>query len=145
MELPSIPIVLVAIGVLVLVLLLALIARQLLVSRSQGSFECILLRRTLMGSGWQQGLMRFGTDRLRWFHAFSLRLSPSVVIKRSAILDVSRQRIPSQIEDVEDTCLVELRMRDGSEYRFVVDLLSGAALNAWLEAAPTGMVAGDAD
>ena len=36
-------------------------------------------------------------------------------------------------------------MRDGREISAIVDLVSGAALNSWLEAAPTGMVLGDAD
>ena len=146
----SIPILLAVIGMLIVVLALALalavVARQLVVSRQRGAFECSIHRRSLVGgSSWQHGLMRFGTDRLRWFRAFSLRVRPEVVLRRVDIEDVSRRRLPAQLEGAEDSYLVEFSMRDGREISAIVDLVSGAALNSWLEAAPTGMVLGDAD
>lgn len=142
----SIPFLLVGIGVLIVVLALAVVLRQLLVSRQSGAFECSVHRRSLVGSlSWQHGLMRFGTDRLRWFRAFSLRLRPELVIRRSEILDVSRRRLQSRVEDDEDSFLVTFQMRGGGTLETVVDLQSGAALNAWLEAAPTGLVLGDTD
>src|SRR5690625_6617510 len=67
----SIPILLAVIGMLIVVLALAVVARQLVVSRQRGAFECSIHRRSLVGgSSWQHVLMRFGTDRLRWFRAF---------------------------------------------------------------------------
>lgn len=144
----SIPILLVGIGMLfvVLVVLLLVVARQLLVSRRRGAFECTVRRRGLVGgSSWQHGLMRFGTDRLRWFRASSLRLRPEVVLRRSEIQDVTRQNLPPQIEDAEGRCLIEFSLRGGREISAIVDMSSGAALNSWLEAAPTGSVLGDAD
>ena len=79
----SIPILLVGVGMLVVVAALVLVLRQLLGSRSRGAFECSLQRRGIVGGErWQHGMMRFGTDRLRWFRAFSLRLGPEVVIRR---------------------------------------------------------------
>lgn len=144
----SIPILLLGIGMLfvalVVVLLLAL--RPLLVSRSRGAFECTVRRRGLVGgSSWQHGLMRFGTDRLRWFRAFSLRLRPELVLRRSQIRGVTRQRLPAQVEDGEERCLIEFRLSGGREVSAIVDMASGAALNSWLEAAPMGSVVGDAD
>ncbi|MDN5820210.1 MAG: DUF2550 domain-containing protein [Brachybacterium sp.] len=144
----SIPILLVGIGMLfvVLVSVLLLGVRQLLVSRSRGAFECTVRRRGLVGgSSWQHGLMRFGTDRLRWFRAFSLRLRPEVVLRRSEIQDVTRQILPAQVEGGEEQCLIEFRLRGGREVSALVDTASGAALNSWLEAAPMGSVLGDAD
>lgn len=146
----SIPFLLMGAGVLIVVLVvvlaLALVLRQLLVSRQSGAFECSVHRRTLVGSqSWQHGLMRFGTDRLRWFRAFSLRLRPELVIRRSHIVDVSRRRLRSRVEGDEDSFLVTFQLRGGRTLEAVVDLQSGAALNAWLEAAPTGMVIGDTD
>ncbi|ATG51706.1 hypothetical protein CFK38_09345 [Brachybacterium vulturis] len=144
----SIPILLLGIGMLVVVLAAVLLLglRQLLVSRSRGAFECTVRRRGLVGgSSWQHGLMRFGTDRLRWFRAFSVRLRPELVLRRSEIGDVSRQRLPAQIEGGEEQYLIEFTLRDGREVSAIVDLASGAALNSWLEAAPTGSVVGDAD
>ncbi|WP_394214151.1 DUF2550 family protein [Brachybacterium vulturis] len=144
----SIPILLLGIGMLsvVLVAVLLLVMRQLLVSRSRGAFECTVRRRGLVGgSSWQHGLMRFGTDRLRWFRAFSVRLRPELVLRRSEIGDVRRQRLPAQIDGGEEQYLIEFTLRGGREVSAIVDLSSGAALNSWLEAAPTGSVVGDAD
>lgn len=145
----SIPVPLVGIGMLVVVgvvLLAVLTLRQMLASRSRGAFECALRRRGLVGgTSWQHGLMRFGRDRLRWFRAFSVRLTPEVVIRRADIAEVSRERIAARMAGEADSYLVEFRLRDGREISAIVDLVSGAALNSWLEAAPTGSVRGDAD
>lgn len=144
----SIPILLGGIGVLfvVLVVVLLLVARQLLVSRSRGAFECTVRRRGLVGgSTWQHGLMRFGTDRLRWFRAFSLRLRPEVVLRRSEIREVTRQRLPAQVDGGAERYLLAFSLQGDREVSAIVDLASGAALNSWLEAAPTGSVRGDAD
>ena len=140
----SIPILLVGVGMLVVVA--ALVLRQLLVQRSRGAFECSLQRRGIVGGErWQHGMMRFGTDRLRWFRAFSLRLGPEVVIWRGEILEVSRRRLPARLEGGQESYLLEFTLRGGREIHAVVDLVPGAALNSWLEAAPTGGVRGDAD
>lgn len=89
--------------------------------------------------------MRFGTDRLRWFRAFSLRLRPEVVLRRSEIRDVTRQRLPAQIDGGEERYLIAFSLDGDREVSAIVDLASGAAMNSWLEAAPTGSVRGDAD
>ena len=124
----------------------AVIGRQLFVSRQRGAFDCTLRRRGLTGpESWQRGLMRFGTDRVRWFRAFSMRLSPSAVIRRADIAEMTRRRLPAQVDGDEDACLVVFHLRNGQELQAIVDLPAGAALNSWLEAAPTGMVIGDAD
>lgn len=142
----SIPVLLVGIGMLLVVLALAVLGRQYLVSRQAGAFDCTLRRRSLVGSeSWQHGLMRFGADRVRWFRAFSMRLAPSVVIRRADIREVTRRRLPAQVPGDGDSCLVVFTLRDGEEVQAIVDLTSGAALNTWIEAAPTGMVVGDAD
>lgn len=144
----SIPILLLGIGMLFVVLMppLLLVLRQIIVSRRRGAFECAVRRRGLVGgSTWQHGLMRFGTDRLRWFRAFSLRIRPELVMRRSEIRDVSRERLPAQVEGVEERCLVEFLLRDGREISAIIDFASSSALISWLEAAPTGSVLGDAD
>lgn len=142
----SIPILLLGVGMLFVVAAMLVVLRHVLVSRSRGAFECTLRRRGLVGgTTWQHGLMRYGNDRLRWFRAFSLQWRPEVVIRRIDILDVSRRRLPSPTASGEDSYLLEFALRGGREISVVVDLDSGAALNSWLEAAPTGMVLGDAD
>jgi hypothetical protein len=142
----SIPILLVGVGMLVVVAALLLVLRHVLVSRSRGAFECALQRRGLVGGErWQHGLMRFGTDRLRWYRAFSLRLRPEVVIRRGQILEVGRRRLPARVEGGQDSYLLQFTLEGGREIHAIVDLVPGAALNSWLEAAPTGLVIGDAD
>lgn len=142
----SIPILLVGFGMLFVVAALILVGRQVLFSRQRGAFECTVQRRSLVGrSSWQHGMMRFGIDRLRWFRAFSLRLRPELVIRRSDLVEVERQRLPSRIAGEEDSYLVEFTLREGRTVLVIVDLVSGAALNSWLEAAPTGLFQGDAD
>ncbi|GAA4526053.1 DUF2550 domain-containing protein [Brachybacterium paraconglomeratum] len=142
----SIPILLLGVGMLIVVAALLVVLRHGLVSRRRGAFECTLRRRGLVGgTSWQHGLMRFGNDRLRWFRAFSLGVRPEVVIRRIDILDVSRRRLQSPVEGGEDSYLLEFDLKGGREVSAIVDLVSGAALNSWLEAAPTGMVLGDAD
>lgn len=142
----SIPILLLGVGMLFVVMAVYLVGRQFALSRQRGAFECSLQRRGLVTrSSWQHGLMRFGTDRLRWHRAFSLRVRPEVVIRRLEMLDVSRRRLPSRIAGEEDSYLVEFTLRGGRTIVAIVDLASGAALNSWIEAAPTGLVMGDAD
>ncbi|GAA1487297.1 DUF2550 family protein [Brachybacterium sacelli] len=142
----NIPILVLGIGMFVLVLALVLVGRQVALARQSGAFECTLKRRGLVGgSSWQHGQMRFGTDRLRWFRAFSLRLRPEVIIRRSEILDVTRRRLPARIVGDEDSYLLEFSLRGERTILATVDLVSGAALNSWIEAAPTGLVMGDAD
>lgn len=145
----SIPILLVGVGMLVVVVLLlvlVLVLRQALVARSRGAFECSLQRRGFVGGErWQHGMMRFGTDRLRWFRAFSLRPGPEVVIRRREILEVTRSRLPSRVEGGQESYLLEFTLRGRGAIHAIVDLVPGAALNSWLEAAPTGSVLGDAD
>lgn len=142
----STPILLVGIGMLAVVAAIAVLSRQWLVSRQRGAFDCTLRRRGLTGpENWQHGLMRFGTDRLRWFRAISMRLSPSVTIHRSEILEITRERLDAQVPGDEDSCLVVFHLRDGQELQAIVELSAGAALNSWVEGAPTGMIMGDAD
>lgn len=142
----SIPILLVGFGVLIVVLAAIVAARQLWVSRQTGLVECSVHRRSLMGgSGWQHGLMRFSPDRLRWFHGVSLRLSPSLTIARSDIADVERRQLDAQLEGDLTSYLVTFSLGSGGEVRAILDPSSAAALTAWLEAAPIGLVLGDTD
>src|SRR5690625_2916713 len=142
----SIPILLAVIGMLIVVLALAVVARQLVVSRPRGASQSSLHRRSLLGrASGQRGVRGVGTGRLRWFRAFSMRLRPEVVLRRSEIREVSRRRLAAQLPEGEDCYLVTFELQGGRTLEAIVDLPSGAALNAWLEAAPTGLVRGDAD
>lgn len=142
----SIPVILEGVGMLFVVLAVVLIVRNIGMSRRRGAFDCSLERRGVTGrSHWSPGLMRFGTDRLLWFRALSLRVGPETTILRADLLDVSRRRLEARAQGEEDSYLVEFRLRGGRTELAIMGISSGAALNAWIEAAPTGLVIGDAD
>ena len=67
------------------------------------------------------------------------------MIRRGDIVEVNRRRLPARVEGGQEAYLLEFTLRDRREVHAVVDLVPGAALNSWLEAAPTGLVIGDAD
>lgn len=147
MSMPSIPILLVGVGMLVLVLLaLALVVRRVLVYRQPATVPCSLRRRSLGGGElWATGLLRIGGPQLRWFQALSLRPGPELVIPRGEIVEVERHRLLPKDPDAEPLYRVEMRLAHGRRSGLLLDPSSAAVLTAWLEAAPTGAVAGDAD
>lgn len=143
----NVPIILVVIGTFIVVLALVVVGRQLVVSRPRGGFACSVWRRNLLGHvGWQQGLMRFGTDRLRWYRAFSLWPAPEVMIRRTEVVDLQRRTVPTQIEGMDPQTHMILGTSGGRSIRLVADSGSASAIIAWLEAAPIGSGRhGDAD
>ncbi len=138
----DVPITLVVIGTFCVLLAVLYVVRQLLVSRSLGSFECAVLRRghVTRREGWQNGLMRFGIERLRWYRAFSLRVRPELTIDRREILDLERTEVDAVVEGMEPHVLIEMRMSTGRAHRLLVARSAAAGLLAWLEAAPAGFM-----
>lgn len=137
----SVPIILVVVGALVVLLAVLYTARQFVVARRLGGFECSLWRRALIGrDAWQLGLMRYGLDSLRWYRAFSLRIRPEVTVRRRDIVDLDRREVPATVEGLEDYELIDVRTADGTRTRLLVGRSSAAGLLAWLEAAPAGSV-----
>ncbi|MGY5764892.1 DUF2550 family protein [Brachybacterium sp. DNPG3] len=142
----SIPILLVGIGVLIVVLALFVVARHLLVYRRPGTIECDLSRRGLVGGkAWQHGVVRFSTERIRWYRMASLHPGSSLSLRRSDIQDVQRRDLPVRVEGAPVECLVTLLLVDGREVQAIVEREATPVLTAWLEAAPTGQVIGDTD
>ncbi|MCL6423770.1 DUF2550 domain-containing protein [Brachybacterium sp. JHP9] len=142
----DVPIILVVIGAFVVAGALAVVLRQILVARPRGSFECSVQRPSRMhGITWQSGLMRFGSDRLRWFRAFSLRLKPEEVLRREDITDLQRQPLPSALPGMDDYVLLAFERGSRPQLRTVLSPQAASAIVAWYEAAPTGGFVGDAD
>lgn len=142
----NVPITLVVVGTFVVLLALVYLARQFLVSRRQGSFECTLWRRAITGrEGWQLGLMRYRTDRLRWYRAFSLGLRPEVTIRRDEIADIDRGPVVPRAGGADAYVVLDLLLTDGRTRRMLMARSSSAGLLAWLEAAPAGYVITGAD
>lgn len=136
------PITLVVVGASGVLLVVLYVVRQFLVSRRLGSFECAVLRRgsVTRREGWQNGLMRFGIDRLRWYRAFSLRVRPELTIDRREILDIERTEIETAVEGLEAHVLIDMRMFGGTTHRMLVARSAASGLLAWLEAAPAGFL-----
>ena len=146
MHLVDVPIILVMVGAFLVLAALAVIIRQIVVSRPRGAFECTLWRRSRLGREvWQSGLMRFGADRLRWYRASSVRFTPQVVIARAELADLVHRPIDLPVEGLEDYVLVEFARTERPMLRAIVPRQSASALIAWYEAAPMGGVRGDAD
>ncbi|MFC0673407.1 DUF2550 family protein [Brachybacterium hainanense] len=142
----SAPIIALVIGALVVLAAIALVLRQVHVSRLRGVFDCVLWRRGVRGrENWQQGLMRYTTDELHWFRALSWRLRPEKRMRRAEIVSEARSIIGEKTPGGEDFVMVSLTLRGGPRVRMIMASSSASALNAWLEAAPMGLVHGDAD
>lgn len=147
---PSIPILLAGIGMLVVLALLVLLAlnvRRAVVLGRAGAVQCLVARSVLGRSeAWQHGVLRLGSGSLRWFRDLSLLPGPQLQVQRRDILEVERQRLPGETGAPEDDQVhFALTLRGGRTVRALVDASGAAALQSWLEAAPTGLVLGDAD
>lgn len=139
-------IILVGIGILLVLLAVSYLGRQLIVARHAGSFECTLARRSLVGREvWQLGMMRFGTDRLRWFRAVSLRVRPEESLLRRDIRDLHRTPLEDADGQREPSVLVELIMADGARRRMILSASAASGMMAWLEGAPVGSIVAGID
>lgn len=141
----DVPIILVVIGTFVVLLALAYLIRQLVVSRHRGSFEASFRRRAIMGGeSWQPGLAFYGSDRLRWFRAFSLRISPEESIRRADIMDLTRSDVQPSVDGIETYVLLTLHLADGTRRSMLVPRAAASGVLSWIESAPaaSGMLRG---
>jgi hypothetical protein len=116
-------------------------ARRYLLERGGGTVDCGLRR--VAGQGpWRPGVASYQGDQLCWYHQFSVRLRPQVILERRTLAVVSR-RLASPAEGATlgaGLCVVECKVGSGPG-RSVELAMSEAALTgflAWLEAAPPG-------
>ncbi|MDQ1290072.1 MAG: hypothetical protein QG622_3638 [Actinomycetota bacterium] len=135
-----IAIALLAVVALSLLVILALVVRRAVLSRSLGAFDCSLRAETIRESGqWRHGLARYGEEQLDWFRVFGVRPVPAESLSRRK-LEIIDHRPPEPVETNEvlpewvvvrcayGPVIVELAM---SEIAFT-------GLAAWLESAPPG-------
>lgn len=132
----------VALIVLLLLPILWLVARRRWLSRQGGLFDCSLrLSTTTPGTGWVLGVARYSGERLEWFRAFSLSLSPRLVFQRNETW-AGAQRSPDAIEAVllyADQRIIRLETAAGGSWEVAMREESMTGLLSWLEAAPPGM------
>lgn len=121
-------------------LLVALFARRLLISRSDGTVEVSMrLYRRRRGRGWSLGVVRFAGDRLLWYRMFSLAPRPNRVLSRQDLTVVAR-RNPSGKERLAlmaESVVVECATREGP-LELAMDTAALTGFLAWLEAAAPG-------
>jgi Protein of unknown function (DUF2550) len=116
-------------------------ARRYLLERGGGTVDCGLRR--VAGEGtWRPGVAAYQGDQLDWYHQFSVRLRPQVVLERRT-LTVASRRMASPAEGAAlgaGLYVVECKVGPGPGSS--VELaMSEAALTgflSWLEAAPPG-------
>lgn len=125
---------------LALLILLAVVVRRAVLSRSLGAFACSLRAETIRRSGpWKHGLARYGDEYLDWFRVFGVRPMPAESLSRRRLMILGRRSAePAEAGEVLSgwvvvrcaygTAIVELAMSE--------DAFNGLA--AWLESAPPG-------
>lgn len=135
---------LLALLALVVLPLVWLFGRRRWLSSGGGVFDCALrIKEHGPAGGWAIGMGRVVDDELRWYRTFSLRLGPSLVLRR----DDTSQLGTRAPEDDEAVVMFSgdavLRLADSSHRQWVVrelamDRSSLTGVMSWLEAAPPG-------
>ncbi len=127
--------------------IIALFARRRWLTGQGGLFDCA----HRFGNGqWNLGFARYRGDALEWFRAFSVSLSPSLIIRRGRS-DYVEQRVPTAEETdmlFENSLVVLVRGRhDPASHVLAMEPGNVMGLMAWLESAPPGthVIPGSAD
>ena len=126
---------------LILVLIASgIAARRFLLERGGGTVDCGL-RRVAGEGAWRPGVAAYSGDQFRWYHQFSVVLSPQAILERRT-LTVASRRMATPAESAAlgpGLFVVECKVGDGQD---AVELaMTEAALTgflSWLESAPPG-------
>ncbi|HEY2518930.1 MAG TPA: DUF2550 domain-containing protein [Streptosporangiaceae bacterium] len=125
---------------LVLVLIATgIAARRFLLERGGGTVDCGLRR--VAGEGtWRPGVAAYSGDQFRWYHQFSVVLSPQAILERRTLTVASRRMAtPAESAALGPGLFVvecEVGGRDRVELAMSEAALTGFL--SWLEAAPPG-------
>lgn len=118
--------------------IIALFARRRWLTGQGGLFDCA---RRVAGGQWNLGFARYRGDALEWFRAFSVSLSPSLVIRRGRN-DYIEQRQPTAEETdllFDNSRVVLVRGRqDTASHVLAMEPGHVMGLMSWLESAPPG-------
>ena len=108
-------------------------------SRGLGAFRCHVRVPGSAGafSRWRRGAARFDTDALRWFPAYTLLASRSLVMDREELVLDGRFRAGHGDGVPPGLTVLEGRMR-GTPVELAVPASSAAALVLWVESGPPG-------
>ncbi|HVT69336.1 MAG TPA: DUF2550 domain-containing protein [Trebonia sp.] len=142
-----------AVGVLLVLAVIALASRRYLLERSGGTVECAL--RSPAGSGgWRLGVLSYQRDSLHWYGALGLLLRPERVFHRRALSVVSRRRAgPSEAAALgADRLVAEVSVKPpadasggpaGEHVELAMTEQAMTGFLAWLESSPPGSYLGD--
>jgi hypothetical protein len=121
----------------VCVLLIAMVARRWLLSRSGGTLEMSLRERH-----WRFGVGRYDGDRLSWYATFSLSPRPRRTFARSGLRVVGRRppRGGEALHVVHDSVILECATAPAA-VEIAVPSSALPGFLAWLEAAPRHVAA----
>lgn len=108
-------------------------------SRGLGAFRCFV---RLPGSAgpfarWRRGAARFDTDVLRWFPAYTLLASRSLVLNRCE-LELSGRSAAGDDDGVPHGLTVLRGSVRGRDVELAVPASSASALVLWVESGPPG-------
>ncbi len=108
-------------------------------SRGLGAFRCHVRVPGSSGafSRWRRGAARFDTDALRWFPAYTLLASRSLVMDREELELNGRFRAGHGDGVPQGLTVLEGTMR-GTPVELAVPASSAAALVLWVESGPPG-------
>lgn len=127
-----------ALGIALLVvclLLVSLVGRRRLLSRTGGTVEMSLRCPELGARHWSFGLARFEADRLLWFRTFSMSPRPRLVLPRAG-LRVEARRAPNSgelVALVPDAVVLEC-LTAGRRVELALHHRASLGFLAWLEA-----------
>jgi len=124
--------------VIIVLCAIGLAIRRMLLDRGGGTVECGLRR---PGGSWRLGVAAYGEDKLRWYDAVGVLLTPEEVLARQTLSVVSRREVfPAEASLLGQGMVVVSctagEMPESVELAMTEDALTGFL--AWLESAPPG-------
>jgi hypothetical protein len=125
---------------LVLVLIATGIAgRRFLLERGGGTVDCGL-RRVAGEGAWRPGVAAYSGDQFRWYHQFSVVLSPQAILERRT-LTVASRRMATPAESAAlgpGLFVVECEVGDRDKVELAMSEAALTGFLSWLESAPPG-------
>lgn len=127
---------------LVVVAVLALVARRRLLARRGATFDCSVRFRAAAGPSpttWTWGVACYAGERVDWYRALSYSLRPRLSFARAALHVRQRRRLrPGEAVALRPAGIVVTCEIDGQPVELAISEEALTGLLAWLEAAPPG-------
>lgn len=120
---------------LVLIVILAILARQRFMLRAPGTIPVAFRART---PRWQYGVARFVAGELRWYRSLGLGTRPSRIVRRGDLTVLARRSPEPAEAGALPARAVIVECRDGAgDLSFAFSEGAYTGFVSWLESAPT--------